>query len=401
MIPDQTISIKINNYNRKRYIKLGYLEAETSDYINLDIKDLSKCSKKRVKVICDYCGCEYYPQYYAINRSREKSLIHKDSCKNCEWIKQKETFKLKYGVENAGQLVDGQVKRKQTNLKKYGVEIPLQNDDIKEKSKQTCLERYGVENPLQAEDIKLKVRNTNFKKYGVEYTVQSEDVKSKIRETNLIKYGVVSFMRLDKFKDILKRTCLDRYGVKNVSQSEIIKDKKKQTCLKHFGTPYYIGTNEFKNRVKQTLLNHYGVDNPMKSKDIKEKATKTLYLNGNVPTSSQQLLIFNMIKDLDYNAILNYPELSFNLDIAVFIDNYKIDIEYDGWYWHQNISKDIARNKVLIKHGWNVIRILSGELIPEKEQIQQAINDVLSKNKSVQLITLSDWIINKKKDEVI
>jgi len=401
VIPDQTISIKINKQNKKKYIKLGYLEAETSEYINVNIKDLSKYSQKRIKVVCDYCGGDYYPQYCAINRSRDKSLIHRDSCKDCEWIKQKETFKLKYGIDNAGQIKDGQIKRKQTNLKKYGVESPLQNDSIKKKSKLTCLERYGVENPMQSKDIQKKEKQTNLKKYGVEYTVQSKNIQDKIKETNLNKYGVESFMLLDKFRDMSKHTCFDKYGVENVSQSEIIKNKKRQTCLKHFGTPYYIGTDEFKNRVKTTLLNHYGVDNPMKNEKIKEKASKTLSSNGTVSTSSQQINIFNIVKDLGYNPVLNYPELSFNLDVAVFIDNYKIDIEYDGWYWHQNISKDIARNNVLIKHGWNIIRVLSGELIPKKEQIQEAIYNVLSKNKQIQLIQLNDWKNNEMKDEVI
>jgi hypothetical protein len=171
--------------------------------------------------------------------------------------------------------------------------------------------------------------------------------------------------------------------------------------MERYGVLHPLCCEKFKKKSANTCFKHYGVNSPLKSKEIRNKIANTYYLSGNVHTSSQQLSVFNMIKDLGYNAVLNYPELSFNLDIAVFIDNYKIDIEYDGWYWHQNISKDIARNHVLFKYGWNIIRILSNRLLPEKEQIQEAINNVLVKNKQIQLIQLDDWKNNETKDEVI
>ena len=355
MIPDQTISIKINKQNRKKYIKLGYSEAETSEYIELNIKDLSKYSDNYVEVICDYCGEKYQVKYSAINTSRKHSLIKKDCCNKCRSLKLQETLKLKYGVNNAGQIVSGQLKRKQTNLKKYGVECALQNDNIKQKQKLTCLKRYGVENPLQNNDIKKK----------------------------------------------WEQTCLIRYGVKNISQDADIQAKKEYISLQKYGVRNPLQNDNIKEKIKQTNLKRYGVEYPIQCEKIRNKVANSYFLSGKIRTSSQQIYLFNMIKKLGYNAILNYPESFLNLDVAVFIDNKKIDIEYDGWYWHQNISKDIARNHVLFKYGWNIIRILSNRLLPEKEQIQEAINNVLVKNKQIQLIQLDDWKNNEMKDEVI
>lgn len=424
VIPDQTISIKISNYNRKKYLKLGYLVAETSEYINVNIKDLSIHSNYQIKIICDYCGCEYSNSYNAITKCRNNSLIHKDSCKKCRMLKCKETLKVKYGVENAGQIENGQIKRKQTNLLKYGVESPVQSEGIKEKMKQTCLERYGVDNAMKSKDIREKLKNvmikkygvpcslcsdacqekgvtTCLKKYGVKNPQQLKSVREKVKNTNLIKFGTEYASQSKVIKEKVINTVKERYGVENPFQSQEIKEKIRNTMMEKYGVLHPLCYEEFKRKSANTCFKHYGVYSPLKCKEIRNKIANTYYLSGNVHTSSQQKYIFNMIKDLGYNAVLNYPELSFNLDVAVFIDNYKIDIEYDGWYWHQNISKDIARNNVLIKHGWNIIRVLSGELIPKKEQIQEAIYNVLSKNKQIQLIQLNDWKNNEMKDEVI
>ena len=54
-----------------------------------------------------------------------------------------------------------------------------------------------------------------------------------------------------------------------------------------------------------------------------------------IPCSSQQLKIYEMLLD-EYKVELNYPLSQLNLDIAIFIGDIKIDLEYDGWYWHQD-----------------------------------------------------------------
>jgi very-short-patch-repair endonuclease len=130
---------------------------------------------------------------------------------------------------------------------------------------------------------------------------------------------------------------------------------------------------------------------PMKNEGIKQKVADTFYKNGTTKTSSQQIQVFNMIEALGYSPILNYPILSFNLDVALFYKDKLIDVEYDGWHWHKDTQADIRRNHVLIDKGLYIIRILSDKLIPDINQINDALNNVINNNKKLQLITLSDW----------
>ena len=77
----------------------------------------------------------------------------------------------------------------------------------------------------------------------------------------------------------------------------------------------------------------------------------------------------------------------------------KIDIEYDGWYWHQDRRKDDIRNKVLTKRfGWKVIRVQSGSYLPKTEDVVNAINALINSEQKIYTITLNDWKSNIKEE---
>ncbi len=224
----------------------------------------------------------------------------------------------------------------------------------------------------------LKQAETIKQKYDVDYIAQIESGKEKRKVTNLKKYGYTSPLKSKSVQDKLKQTCLKKYGVENVLQVDSIKQKVVETNLKKYGVKYTTQAEEVKQKMRNTLLS-----------------------NGQVPTSTQQIYIFNLLKELGYDVYLNYQLNSFNLDVALFIDDLKIDIEYDGWYWHQDVHKDVVRNHVIVKYGWNVIRILSGQKVPTKIELINTINSVISENKKIQLIILDDWKLNNyKKKEV-
>lgn len=81
--------------------------------------------------------------------------------------------------------------------------------------------------------------------------------------------------------------------------------------------------------------------------------------------SKPQQKLFNLVKEKYVNAQLEYPvELKrggvFWLDIA--LPDLKIDIEYDGRYWHDfnqknGRIKDSSRDKALKTLGWKIIRV--------------------------------------------
>ena len=348
MIPDQKILLNIctlGKEHKQHYHDLGYLDSFKSKQIEVDIKDLPQMSNKYIKVICDYCGDDFLTKYSNYNINKNKTIIKKDCCKKCQPLKSKDVCLVKYGVENITQTDDYKANRVAHNLKKYGVKNVSQSEIIKDKKKNTYMKHYGVPHYSMTDEYKEKCKSTLLENYGVEYLAHSEDIDKK-----------------------RKNACLSKYGCENVLQSE-----------------------EIKSKIKKTNREKYGYDYVLSSPIIRQKIRKTLYENGNTPTSSQQLKVFEMIKEFGYNPKLNYPEEQFNLDIALFVCDKKIDIEYDGWYWHQDRHKDAIRNGILVNNGWNIIRIKSGNLLPAKEQLLDAINEVINNDIKVFSIKLDDW----------
>ena len=236
------------------------------------------------------------------------------------------------------------------------------------KYKEVMEVRSGVSNSFQMGDVKEKTKHTVFEKYGVEYIMQSEEFQNKGKQSSIEKYGMESYSQTDEFKQRFKQSSQEKYGVDNPFQSEEIKEK-----------------------IKQTNLKKYGYEHISQSPKIREKARMTFYQKGLVPTSSQQLEIYEMLKNNNYNVILNYPVGGMNLDVAIFIGEIKIDLEYDGWYWHKDSQKDRRRDEVLKTKGWKVLRIRSGHNMPTYNELLESINKLLNSSRTFTEIKLDDW----------
>ena len=175
---------------------------------------------------------------------------------------------------------------------------------------------------------------------------------------------------------------MNKYGVESANLLPSTQEKRRQTCLER-----------------------YGYDHPQKVPEIRQRSIQTLLSNGNVPTSSQQLEVYNMIESISTNnkAILNYVCDRSIFDIALFIDENKIDIEYDGWYWHQDTQKDRNRDEHFKLSGWKILRIKFGNKIPTKDQLIEAINRLIKNGYSYTEIVLDDWInsVKYRKEEKV
>lgn len=117
-------------------------------------------------------------------------------------------------------------------------------------------------------------------------------------------------------------------------------------------------------------------------------------MNGNkVSTSSQQIKVKDMIEEMypECHLELNYVLSSLFLDLCLFIDDeIKIDIEYDGSYWHKDSQKDRRRDEFVKSQGFKILRIRSGHLLPSKEQLQEAIEKLVG-GYNFTTIILKDW----------
>ena len=75
-------------------------------------------------------------------------------------------------------------------------------------------------------------------------------------------------------------------------------------------------------------------------------------------SSFPEKAIYFYIKKTFSDAIANYRSDQLNsLEIDIFIPSLRIGIEYDGERWHQNIEKDLKKNKLCSENGIVLIRI--------------------------------------------
>ena len=376
LVPNQTFLIKINNNNFDHYKSRGY-ECNKGDKIIVRAEDLIKGSHQKVKIICDGCGEESEVEYRYYLKIQHDGKTYCNKCKH------------KYVTSK-------------TNLERYGFEAPTQNEDVKKKVRSTNLERYGVENVARNEDVKKKIKSTNLERYGVSVALRSDKVKEKIKKTIQERYGCDSIFQSDEIKKKISQTNLERYGVESVFANKEVQEKIRATNLERYGVSVPSKSKKIQEKIKNTMLERYGVEYSMQSDELLSKSKETFYKNNSISTSKQQKQLYEMLSNLyaDKEVQINYPYGRCSLDIALFIDNKNIDIEYDGWYWHQDLQHDRRRDEFLKSNDWKIIRIKGGHKIPTENQIQEAINRIIENEYSYTEIVLDDWKnINENRKE--
>ena len=332
MIPDQLIDVKVYNQTVKRWRQNGF-DCSVGDTISVPLCMIGRKSHYEIRVICDYCNCEFSSSFAIIKSNRERSgTIDLDCCANCQ-----------------------SKKGRDSNIKKYGVATPAELPEVVEKMRETTLQRYGVENVSQVDVFKSKKIDTSMSNYGVSYYAMTDEFDRRVRET-----------------------CLKKYGCEYSLQNLDVRAKGIRTCLERYGVPFASMSDEFKARAVKTNLERYGYPNPAMSPEVIKKIALSFEANGNIPTSKPQLKMFNDILDLGYDARLNYLSGHYFYDVALFNGDIKLDIEFDGIYWHQNPDKDEKRDAFSIENGWRVIRFIGGSIAPPIGELKKAIESAIA-----------------------
>lgn len=190
--------------------------------------------------------------------------------------------------------------------------------------------------------------------------------------------------KLPEFKQEVKKriqkTTLDKYDGIGFG-SKIINEKVKQNNLQRYGG-HPSQNSEIKGKTLKIIQERYGGRSPLSDPKVKEKAIKTLYQKGDIPLSVPQQQVFEQIKRLfpESHCELNYPFFNLSLDINCILNEIKIDIEYDGKYWHQNQQKDRGRDEF----------VKSRRLIPSDEEIKNKIEEILISEHSYFELILKD-----------
>jgi very-short-patch-repair endonuclease len=425
MLLQQTIPVSWHINNKVWYEEKGYVFSSFRSKFEVDIAHLHYGSVSRVLVECDYCKNIITKSYKALLKERENSLTSKDCCKDCRFKKQRESTLEKYGVECVLRLPEVRDKCLNTIKEKYGEEITnvFQVKEVKDKIKNKFIDNYGVENPMLLNDFKEKIKTTNREKYGVDFYTQTDEYKERVKITNLERYGVECVFQDENIKNKIKKSCLMkyevehpmknrylsnrrcntnliRYGFKSPALNKTIQEKIKKTNIARYGAEYTFSNARIREKSRATMLNRYGFEYAGEVPAFIEKRNRTLKENGNVPTSSQQISIYKQLLDHGFNVVLNEPISRSILDIALYIDDIKIDIEYDAAYFHKDQKQDRKRDEFLKSRGWKVLRIKSGHMLPDFKDLCECIESLVSSDYRYKELVLKDWV-NFNAEEVV
>ena len=194
---------------------------------------------------------------------------------------------------------------------------------------------------------------------------------------------------------------MNKYGVEYSGQIKEGKEKRKKTCLERYGVenPVVLCNNskchskESRKKAMATTRERYGGVGFEIEKN-REKAMQALAASGNIRTSTQQKEIYSMLKDIYKNTysecILNKSLNELFLDISLCINNIYIDVEVDGWYWHQNYQKDRRRDEFVKKQGYKILRIKFDHNLPLIEELENSIEKLLNSEHTYYELILSD-----------
>ena len=189
-----------------------------------------------------------------------------------------------------------------------------------------------------------------------------------------------------------KHTMKEKYGVENSMHCQEFVDKAIKTNIEKYGYKWHMQRPEYQEYYEQVMMERYGVQRALQNDKFKAKMMKSWSENNIAPTSKPQYEIYKILENL-YPGMcsLEVPQWIYLLDCVVATEKTKIDVEYDGLYWHQNTKeKDAKRDKHVLSHGYKILRI-KGNLhddIPDVSIIKKKIDTLLFSDKSYEIITM-------------
>lgn len=366
MLLTKEVQISWGQRNRKHYEALGYVFTKCGDIFTIPVEHLSEGNNHiKLDIKCDCCGEVIQRTWYKYLKFHDDKFG--DTCNKCKTGKSKRTRFERYGDENYNNI---------------------------EQNKQTCLKRYGVENVFQSEEIKNKIKQKCLEDYGVEYTSQIEGFGDKVKQTKRERYGDENYNNQEKSK----QTCFEHYGVEYSMQSEEVKEKSKQSCLEIYGVEYSLQSEDVRRKGDQTRFERYGDKNYRNPEKMLKTKAENGTLSNFITFSKPHQYTYGLLCGLygGENVELEKPLGKYSLDCELSINDVKIDVEYNGSYWHNgNEEHDNKRRKFVLNQGYKVFNINSGAKFPTVEQIESAICVLTTTDTKVITIDLDATIDNQ------
>lgn len=220
-------------------------------------------------------------------------------------------------------------KRMQQTIKdRYGVENIQSCGWVREKTKKTCEERYGGPGPMCSAQVRKKSSQTCLEKYGVDNVGKSKEIHEKSKQTNLKKYGVECATLLDRsYKNHLKS--LDkRHKQRYPDLIEMMPDRQMKIKCPHENIcdrcpeKFFIIPNQtYRDRLRLGI----------------EPCTRLLPITDNHSTPEIKVRLWLDNQGISYKT--NTRGVLRNLELDIYIPEYKLAIEVNGCYWHSGLRK--------------------------------------------------------------
>jgi hypothetical protein len=292
----------------------------------------------------------------------------------------------KYGVESIFSLGEFIEKSKNTRLVKYG--DPYYNNH--KLGKQTKLEKYGTL------DFSDKANKTKLEKYG------TLNVNDKSNKTKLEKYGTLDFSnkanktKLEKygtldFGDKTRKTIKERYGSYSVvllkSSYRKLKDKYLTSVEFLFKEEDYVGVIGYR-KYKFKCLKCNGIFSDDMCNGSSPVCRTCNPIHTNISVDEKEILSY--IKTIYNDEILeNDRTILDGKEIDIYLPEINLGIEFDGIYWHSEISggkdKHYHLNKTKLSLGKNIqlMHIWDWEWRCKRDIIKSILLSKIGKSKRI------------------
>jgi hypothetical protein len=300
------------------------------------------------------------------------------------------TYFNKTGYKNPSQNPVVKEKKIETTLKNYGCKHINYNEEIVKNRQLKYFDKTGYLHPFANPEIKQKIKDTYLQKTGYENPSFNPDVIQKRANTYRIRTGFDCSLQNPKIQEIIRQKHIERFGVDNPAKSIEIQQKMSRTQFIHFFEKLI--SNE---RLKNLYLPIFSIDeySGVKGKRYLWKCLKCNTEfdddidNGNLPrcptcypvagTSLIEKEIINFCQQY-YEIKTNSRDLIPPYEIDIYIPEIKLGIEFNGLYWHGELTgrkaKEYHQNKLLLalQNQINLVQIFEDEWI-EKQDIVKSI----------------------------
>ena len=306
-------------------------------------------------------------------------------------------------------------RQQQTMLTTYGFSNNFANPKTIQKIRKHNIETYGNPCPANNKEIRKQIEEDNLKKFGVRSYSSTQECKDKVKATNLKNLGVDNPFKSEICKAKSKQTLFDRLGVDHPSKSQTVQDKKRQHLIDKYGENYkqiLWGNNhnigQYTRSYNDYMLKSINVQPVFSLDEFIEMRLAGKYdfkfeckkchniftsnwdnggtrscpycMNSGCSNEEQELYSYLLSFIDDKEIKHNDRTILAPLELDFYFPNYKLAIEYDGLFWHNDEMQPNYKyhlNKTLgcEKQNIQLFHIFENEWIYKQDIVKSRIKN--------------------------